>query len=78
MYDVLTEYRSRLLYPAWSRWGTYLGCCFQRDGARTSRDKTESLGRLHTLANNHHDQSTIVQSYSNTLITVLRCSADSN
>jgi len=23
------------LYPAWTRWGTYLGYCSRRDGART-------------------------------------------
>jgi hypothetical protein len=36
------------------------------------------LGRLHTLVNEHHDQSMIVHLYSNTLITILRFSADSN
>jgi len=37
-----------LLYPARSRWGTYLGYCSRRDGARTSI-KTESWeGRTHS------------------------------
>jgi hypothetical protein len=25
-----------LLYPAWSRWEMYRGCCSRRDGAQTS------------------------------------------
>ena len=25
-----------VLYPAWSRWGMYHGCCSRRDGAQTS------------------------------------------
>jgi hypothetical protein len=61
----------------WSQWGVYLGCCFQSDGAKKFRDKT-SLGRPHTLGSNLHNQSMIVQLYSNTLITFMRCSADSN
>jgi hypothetical protein len=67
-----------LLYPAWSRWGTYLGCCSKRDRAWNFRDKKVSLERQHTLGNNPHDQSMIDQLYSKTLITVLRGSADSN
>jgi hypothetical protein len=44
--------RGSMLYRVWSWWGTYLGCCSQRDRAQTFRDKTGSLGRLHTLGNN--------------------------
>jgi len=25
-----------MLYPAWSLWGTCRGCCFRRNGSRTS------------------------------------------
>jgi hypothetical protein len=57
---------------------SYLGCCSQRDGAQTFRDKTGGLRRLHTLDNNPHNKSMIVQPYSNTLIFILRYSAHSN
>jgi len=38
-----------LLHPARMGWGTYLGCCSQRDGARHAGQDRE-LGRPHTLS----------------------------
>jgi len=33
---LLSKGHKHMLYSAWSRWGTYRGCCSRRNGARIS------------------------------------------